>query len=106
MNTGRTDKEEKSGLPAGIGWVRFQKCMMRANKDYDIAASIARKEYGDGFLERQIKAMSVTAPTDGGYLVPEVYASEIIPARATRPSSCAWARRSCPWIAATSTSRK
>ena len=52
---------------------------MRANKDYDIAASIARKEYGDGFLERQIKAMSVTAPTDGGYLVPEVYASEIIP---------------------------
>ena len=33
----------------------------------------------DGFLERQIKAMSVTAPTDGGYLVPEVYASEIIP---------------------------
>lgn len=66
MNTGRTDKEEKSGLPAGIGWVRFQKCMMRANKDYDIAASIARKEYGDGFLERQIKAMSVTAPTDGG----------------------------------------
>ena len=79
MNTGRTDKEEKSGLPAGIGWVRFQKCMMRANKDYDIAASIARKEYGDGFLERQIKAMSVTAPTDGGYLVPEVYASEIIP---------------------------
>ena len=67
------DDEAKAAAPA------FQKCMMRANKDYDIAASIARKEYGDGFLERQIKAMSVTAPTDGGYLVPEVYASEIIP---------------------------
>lgn len=79
MNTGVQPKEEKSTLPAGIGWVRFQKCMMRANKDYDIAASIARKEYGDSFLERQIKAMSVTSPTDGGYLVPEVYASEIIP---------------------------
>lgn len=79
MNTGAQPKEEKSSLPAGIGWVRFQKCMMRSNKDYDIAASIARKEYGDQFLERQIKAMSMTSPTDGGYLVPEVYASEIIP---------------------------
>lgn len=79
MNTGAQQKEEKSGLPAGIGWVRFQKCMMRANKDYDIAARIAQKEYGDTFLERQIKAMSATSPTDGGYLVPEVYASEIIP---------------------------
>ncbi len=79
MNTGRQPKEEKSSLPAGIGWVRYQKCMMRANKDYDHAAHIARKEYGDAFLERQIKAMSVTSPTDGGYLVPEVYASEIIP---------------------------
>ena len=106
MNTGRTDKEEKSGLPAGIGWVRFQKCMMRANKDYDIAASIARKEYGDGFLERQIKAMSVTAPTDGGYLVPEVYASEIIPLLRDKAIILRLARRSCPWITATSTSRK
>lgn len=79
MNTGAQPKEEKSGLPAGIGWVRFQKCMMRANKDYDIAARIAQKEYDDPFLERQIKAMSATSPTDGGYLVPEVYASEIIP---------------------------
>lgn len=79
MNTGAQPKEEKSSQPAGIGWVRYQKCMMRANKDYDIAASIARKEYGDQFLERQIKAASMTSPTDGGYLVPEVYASEIIP---------------------------
>lgn len=79
MNTGAQPKEEKSTLPAGIGWVRYQKCMMRANKDYDHAAHIARKEYGDAFLEKQIKAMSVTTPTDGGYLVPEVYASEIIP---------------------------
>ena len=79
LNAGGTPKEEKSTLPAGIGWVRYQKCMMRANKDYDHAAHIARKEYGDAFLEKQIKAMSVTSPTDGGYLVPEVYASEIIP---------------------------
>lgn len=34
---------------------------------------------GRRLLEKQIKAMSVTSPTDGGYLVPEVYASEIIP---------------------------
>lgn len=79
MNTGAQPKEEKSGLPAGIGWVRYNKCMMRAAKDYDHAAHIARKEYGDSFLERQIKAMSVTSPSDGGYLVPEVYAGEIIP---------------------------
>ena len=79
LNAGGAPKEEKSTLPAGIGWVRYQKCMMRANKDYDHAAHIARKEYGDAFLEKQIKAMSVTSPTDGGYLVPEVYASEIIP---------------------------
>lgn len=79
MNPGAQPREEKSTLPAGIGWVRYQKCMMRANKDYDHAAHIARKEYGDAFLEKQIKAMSVTSPTDGGYLVPEVYASELIP---------------------------
>lgn len=79
MNTGAQPKEEKSTLPAGIGWVRYNKCMMRAGKDFDHAASIARKDYNDPFMEKQIKAMSMTSPTDGGYLVPEVYASEIIP---------------------------
>jgi HK97 family phage major capsid protein/HK97 family phage prohead protease len=79
MNTGAQPKEEKSNLPAGLGWVRYNKAMMRANKDFDHAASIARKDFGDEFMAKQIKAMSVTSPTDGGYLVPEVYASEIIP---------------------------
>ena len=79
MNTGSQPKEEKSTMAPGIGWVRYQKCMMRANKDYDHAAHIAKHIYGDEGLERQIKAMSITSPSDGGYLVPEVYASEIIP---------------------------
>jgi HK97 family phage major capsid protein/HK97 family phage prohead protease len=79
ISTGAQPKEEKSGLPPGIGFVRYQKCMMRAERDFDKAANIAKKSYEDPFLERQIKAMSVTAPSDGGYLVPEVYANELIP---------------------------
>lgn len=79
MNTGAQPQQEKSTMAPGIGWVRYQKCMMRANKDYDHAAHIAKHIYGDEGLERQIKAMSVTSPSDGGYLVPEIYASEVIP---------------------------
>ena len=79
INTGAQPKEEKSGLPPGIGFVRYQKCMLRAQKDFDHAAHIAKKSYDDVFLERQIKAMSVTVPSDGGYMVPEVYADELVP---------------------------
>ena len=79
VNTGRQDKVEKNALDPGHGFVRYNKCMILANRDPDKAAHIARKSYNDDFLHRQIKAMSVTTPSTGGFLVPEVYAAELIP---------------------------
>lgn len=73
----KTDTSDK--LPKGIGWARYIKCMHRAGGDYDHAASIAKKSYQDAKLEREIKALSVTSPSGGGFLVPEIYAAEIIP---------------------------
>lgn len=70
---------QKSKLPPGIGWARYQKCMGLAKGDPDRAANIARKMYDDPMLHREIKALSATVPSEGGYLVPEMYASEVIP---------------------------
>ena len=71
--------EQKSKLPPGIGWVRYQKCMWKSHGDPDRAAFHAKKMYNDAQLEKEIKALSATSPSDGGYLVPEVYASDVIP---------------------------
>lgn len=40
--------------------------------------SAPERKFGDAEMAREFKALSVTSPTDGGYLVPEVYANEII----------------------------
>lgn len=79
VNTGATPHKEKSQLPPGIGFVRYHKCMLNGHNDPDHAAYIARKSYQDSFLEKEIKAANATMPSDGGYLVPETYAEEIIP---------------------------
>lgn len=72
-------KEERSMYPKGIGFARSIKCLAQAKGDVERAASIAQKMYSDdAMLHREMKAMSVTAPSDGGYLVPEVYANEVI----------------------------
>ena len=42
------------------------------------AAYFARKNYDDEEMAREFKAMSVTSPADGGFLIPETYADQII----------------------------
>ena len=69
----------KKALPPGINWARYQKCMLRASGDPERAAEIAYKSYGDDDMRREIKALTAASPTDGGFLVPETYASEVIP---------------------------
>ena len=57
---------------------RAVKCLHAAGGDFDNAAFIAERKFGDSEMAREFKALSATVPSDGGYLVPEVYASEII----------------------------
>ena len=54
------------------------KCIHASGGDIDRAAFTAERKFGDAEMAREFKALSVTSPTDGGYLVPEVYANEII----------------------------
>jgi len=48
-------------------------------KDPERAAYAAKKYYNDDRLARQFKAMSVTEPSSGGFLVPQDYVDDIIP---------------------------
>jgi HK97 family phage major capsid protein len=57
---------------------RSVKCINASGGDAEKAAYIAEHKFGDAELSREFKALSVTVPGDGGYLVPEVYANEII----------------------------
>ncbi|GHU75686.1 hypothetical protein AGMMS49992_20140 [Clostridia bacterium] len=57
---------------------RSVKCGYWGNGDPDRSAYHARKSYGDANLERSYKALNATNPIAGGYLIPEVYADEII----------------------------
>lgn len=57
---------------------RAVKCLHAASGNFDKAAFIAERKFGDAEMARELKALSATVPSDGGYLVPEVYASEII----------------------------
>lgn len=57
---------------------RAVKCINSAGDDIEKASFIAEKKFGDSEMAREFKALSATVPSDGGYLVPEVYANEII----------------------------
>ena len=57
---------------------RAVKCLHAASGNFDNAAFIAERKFMDAEMAREFKALSATVPGDGGYLVPEVYASEII----------------------------
>ena len=74
-----TTREDEDKLPKGIGFARSIKCLAMSKGDPDRAADYARKNYGNAKLTRELKALSVTSPTAGGFLVPETYASEVIP---------------------------
>ena len=57
---------------------RAVKCIHASGGDIDRAAFTAERKFGDAEMAREFKALSATSPAEGGYLVPEVYANEII----------------------------
>lgn len=57
---------------------RAVKCIHASDGDIERAAYTAERKFSDNEMAREFKALSVTAPAEGGYLVPEVYANEII----------------------------
>lgn len=57
---------------------RAVKCIHASGGDVERAAWTAERKFNDSEMAREFKALSVTSPTDGGYLVPEIYANEII----------------------------
>ena len=72
-------EKEKKKVPASILMARAVKCMdVWAGGDAEKAAYFARKKYGDEEMEREFKALSATVGSEGGYLIPEVYADQII----------------------------
>ena len=57
---------------------RAVKCIHVGKGNSDHAAFIAERKFSDTEMAREFKALSATVPSDGGYLIPEVYANEII----------------------------
>lgn len=72
-------QKEAKKIPADIQLARAVKCLdVFGRHDPERAAYYAKKMYSDEAMAREFKAMSVTSPSGGGYLVPEVYMDEII----------------------------
>lgn len=64
----------------GIRLARSAKLMIMAKNDVEKAASLATKFYSDDVhLQTNMKALAASVPTDGGFLIPEQYAEEVIP---------------------------
>lgn len=57
---------------------RAVKCIHASGGEVERAAYVAEHKFNDAEMSREFKALAATQPTDGGYLVPEVYADEII----------------------------
>lgn len=69
----------KKSMPPEIRLARAIKCLdVYGKHDPEAAAYYARKKYDDGDMAREFKALSVTNPVSGGYLVPEVYLDDVI----------------------------
>lgn len=76
---GNMSNTKKKEVPPAIQIARAIKCMdIFGRNDPEKAAYYARKKYNDQDMEREFKALAVTNPTDGGYLIPEVYSDQII----------------------------
>lgn len=71
-------KSEKKADPK-IQLARAIKCLdVFGRHDPEAAAYYAKKNYDDSSMAREFKALSATNPTEGGYLIPEIYMDEII----------------------------
>ena len=76
---GNMGNTKKKVVPPMIQLARAIKCIdVFGRQDPERAAYYARKKYDDADMEREFKALSVTSPVDGGYLIPEVYSDQII----------------------------
>ncbi len=72
-------KKEKKEIPAPVLMARAIKCMdVWAKGDPEKASYFARKKYNDDDMSREFKALSATVGSEGGYLIPETYADQII----------------------------
>ncbi len=70
---------QQKTVPADIRLARAIKCIdVWGRQDPERAAYFAQKNYVDVDMAREFKALSVTGPTYGGYLIPEVYMDDII----------------------------
>lgn len=80
MNPGAAQQQkEVKKIPADIKLARAVKAYdVFGHHDPERAAYYAKKLYGDEDMAREFKAMSVTSPTGGGYLVPQIYTDEVI----------------------------
>lgn len=72
-------KKEKKEVPAPVLMARAIKCMDVWGKgDPERAAYFAKSKYSDEDMSVEFKALSATVGSEGGYLIPEVYADQII----------------------------
>lgn len=80
MNPGAVQQQkEAKKIPADVQLARVVKCLdVFGRHDPERAAYYAKKMYGDDAMAREFKALNVTSPTGGGYMVPEVYIDEVI----------------------------
>ena len=80
MNPGAAQQQkEVKKIPADVKLARAVKAYdVFGRHDPERAAYYAKKLYGDEDMAREFKAMSVTSPTGGGYLIPQIYMDEVI----------------------------
>lgn len=72
-------KKEKKQVPAGILLARSIKCIdVFGRNDPERAAFFAKKNYDDDAMAREFKALTATGPSNGGYLIPEIYMDQIV----------------------------
>lgn len=64
----------------GIRLARSAKLMIMAKNDIEKAAHMSKSFYQhDYHLQKSLGALAASVPTDGGFLIPEVYADEVVP---------------------------
>ena len=73
------ESKQKKAVPPKVQLARAVKCLdVFGRHDPEAAAYYAKKAYDDEAMAKEFKAMSVTNPSSGGYLVPEIYMDEVI----------------------------
>ena len=76
-----TTEAKGEQVEAGIRFARIAKCVAMSKNDPEKALSFAEKTLypNDLQLHKALKALSVTTPSEGGFLVQEDYSNDVIP---------------------------